>query len=130
MLVKWAVMQTMSAMLPGASVAHGGARVGVTGLPTRRLPAHLFAAAPRLHNGLKPDEVPAVLQIGEKVTSRAGVASENKLLSRMANSIDRLASSSGRPLRVTIMDKRQTARELLASRDGEQMVMTHVSKNQ
>jgi hypothetical protein len=43
--------------------------------PQRRVPALAFAGAPRLHSGgvagLRPDEVPAILQKGERVLNRA-----------------------------------------------------------
>jgi hypothetical protein len=57
-----------------ASVLHAG---GLVGTPTqqRLVPALAFAGAPRLHAGgvagLRPDEVPAILQRGERVLSRA-----------------------------------------------------------
>ncbi|MGE0108145.1 MAG: phage tail tape measure C-terminal domain-containing protein [Bdellovibrionales bacterium] len=49
---------------------------GTVGDPTtkRAVPAHVFAGAPRYHSGgiagLKPDEVPAILQRGEEVISK------------------------------------------------------------
>ncbi|MDD3182309.1 MAG: phage tail tape measure C-terminal domain-containing protein [Alphaproteobacteria bacterium] len=49
---------------------------GTVGDPTlrRTVPAHVFAGAPRYHSGgiagLKPDEVPAILQRGEEVISK------------------------------------------------------------
>lgn len=61
-----------------APVQHAGGMVGAPG-PGRRVPAMVFAGAPRLHAGgwagLRPDEVPAILQRGERVLSRAEVAS-------------------------------------------------------
>jgi tape measure domain-containing protein len=62
----------------GANVKHGGGMAG-TGA-TRQVPAWAFAGAPRFHGGsgvlgLKPDEIPAILQTGERVQSRAEVAS-------------------------------------------------------
>lgn len=48
---------------------HRGGIVGRTGGENRRLPLGTFAHAPRLHNGLAPDEFPAVLQRGERVTA-------------------------------------------------------------
>jgi len=36
-------------------------------VPSRQMPSHLFALAPRLHSGLMPDEFPAILQRGETV---------------------------------------------------------------
>jgi hypothetical protein len=60
-----------------APVKHAGGMVGAPG-PGRMVPALAFAGAPRLHNGgwagLRPDEVPAILQRGERVLSRAEVA--------------------------------------------------------
>ena len=57
-----------------ASVLHAGGIVGAPA-PQRAVPALAFAGAPRLHAGgvagLRPDEVPAILQKGERVLSRA-----------------------------------------------------------
>jgi hypothetical protein len=59
------------------SVLHAGGMVG-TGGTSRKVPALAFAAAPRMHAGgwagLKPDEVPAILQRGERVLSRRQAA--------------------------------------------------------
>jgi len=56
-----------------ASVLHGGGFAGGSA-PRRMVPALAFAGAPRLHGGgvagLRPDEVPAILQRGERVLSR------------------------------------------------------------
>lgn len=56
-----------------ANILHTGGMVGAPG-PGRMVPALAFANAPRLHNGgwagLRPDEVPAILQRGERVLSR------------------------------------------------------------
>lgn len=60
-----------------ADVLHGGGTVGTAG-KGRLVPAMTFAGAPRLHSGgwagLKPDEVPAILQRGERVLSRREAA--------------------------------------------------------
>ena len=56
-----------------ANVLHAGGMVGSAG-PSRMVPAMAFAAAPRMHAGgmagLRHDEVPAILQRGERVLSR------------------------------------------------------------
>lgn len=56
-----------------ANVLHAGGMVGSAG-PWRMVPAMAFAAAPRMHGGgmagLRHDEVPAILQRGERVLSR------------------------------------------------------------
>jgi len=46
---------------------HSGGVIGQTALPTRKVPAEWFRDAPRLHNGLSPDEFPAILKKGETV---------------------------------------------------------------
>jgi hypothetical protein len=61
---------------------HGIRSVGETYAPaSRNVSASLFASAPRLHKGLKPDEYPAILQRGERVTSRQDVAAEESAAS-------------------------------------------------
>jgi Lambda phage tail tape-measure protein (Tape_meas_lam_C) len=61
-----------------APVLHGGGWVG-SAAPQRMVPAMAFASATRMHSGgwagLRPDEVPAILQKGERVLNR-GEASQ------------------------------------------------------
>ena len=56
-----------------ADILHAGGVVGSAG-PARMVPAMAFADAPRMHSGgmagLRADEVPAILQRGERVLSR------------------------------------------------------------
>ena len=68
----------LSGFMPGlggmsASVMHSGGMVGAGG-SSRMVPAMAFLNAPRMHNGgwagLRSDEVPAILQRGERVLSR------------------------------------------------------------
>jgi hypothetical protein len=60
-----------------AAVSHAGGMVGLSG-HTRSVPAAVFAAAPRMHSGgwagLRPDEVPTILQRGERVLNRRETA--------------------------------------------------------
>ena len=64
-----------------ANILHAGGVVGSPG-PGRMVPAMAFAGAPRMHNGgwagLRPDEVPAILQRGERVLSRREAAGYGK----------------------------------------------------
>ncbi|MBX6330144.1 MAG: phage tail length tape measure family protein, partial [Pseudolabrys sp.] len=57
--------------LLGAFRLHAGGIVGLAGAPALA-PAAVFARAPRFHDGvfLQPDEIPAILQRGERVLSR------------------------------------------------------------
>lgn len=60
-----------------ANILHAGGVVG-SSAPGRMVPALAFAGAPRTHAGgwagIKPDEVPAILQRGERVLSRREAA--------------------------------------------------------
>lgn len=57
---------------------HEGGIVGEGGHKGRAINPMIFAGAPYLHGGLMPDEFPAILQRGERVTSRNEVARETK----------------------------------------------------
>jgi hypothetical protein len=60
-----------------ATVSHAGGMVGLSG-HTRAVPAAVFAGAPHMHAGgwagLRPDEVPTILQRGERVLNRREAA--------------------------------------------------------
>ena len=62
-----------------APVLHSGGVVGSTA-SGRMIPALTFAGAPRMHAGgwagLRPNEVPAILQKGERVMSRREIAAQ------------------------------------------------------
>ena len=53
-----------------SSLFHEGGVVGHSSVSGRSVPGHVFAGAPRYHNGLMPDEFPAILQKGETVLPR------------------------------------------------------------
>lgn len=55
-----------------AGIFHGGGMVGVDAVPARAVDPRVFARAPRYHDGLAPDEFPAILQRGEEVVPRGG----------------------------------------------------------
>lgn len=61
-------------------IFHGGGIVGSTSVPRRTVSTDVFRDAPRMHNGgiagLRPDEVPAILQEGETVRRRGASAGD------------------------------------------------------
>lgn len=63
-----------------AAVSHAGGVVGLSGY-SRQVPALAFAGAPRMHSGgiagLRYDEVPTILQRGERVLNRREAAQYN-----------------------------------------------------
>lgn len=62
-----------------ALVKHGGGKVDGTG-PYRQVPASLFDSAPRLHDGLKAGEYPAVLEQGEGVIPKDGYGAQAPII--------------------------------------------------
>ncbi|HPG88678.1 MAG TPA: phage tail length tape measure family protein [Hyphomicrobium sp.] len=68
------------AILPG--ILHSGGIAGNDNVPRRAVSPLAFAGAARYHNGgiagLKPDEVPAILQEGERVLSRNQTAAYDR----------------------------------------------------
>ena len=78
-------------ILPG--ILHAGGEVGSSAYPRRSVSPMAFAGAPRFHDGaalgLKPDEVPAILQKGETVLPRGTKAGGGgDIVVRIANSFD------------------------------------------
>lgn len=86
--VRKSVLGPLADMLSGAlggmggifaPVLHTGGMVRATA-SGRMIPALAFAGAPRMHSGgwagLRPDEVPAILQKGERVLSRRELAAQ------------------------------------------------------
>jgi len=71
-----------------ADILHAGGMVGSPG-PGRMVPATAFAGAPRMHSGgwagIKPDEVPTILQRGERVLSRREAAGYGQGASAVPN---------------------------------------------
>lgn len=107
-----------------AGVAHTGGVAGRISVK-RRVSPLLFGAAPRYHSGgiagLKPDEVPAILQTGERVLSRRQTAMYDATLAAGAGA-DRVTT----PI-VAIGD--DAVANALASAAGEKVVLTHVRNN-
>ncbi|MFC6349815.1 tape measure protein [Stenotrophomonas sp. CW117] len=100
---------------------------GMAGRASRRISVSpmLFGAAPRYHGGgiagLKPDEVPAVLQIGERVLSRRQTAMYEATLAAGAN--------AGRVTTPVVAIGDDAVANALAGAAGEDVVMTHVRNN-
>lgn len=100
-----------------AFVHHEGGPAGVG--PTRAVPAWAFALAPRYHSGgivpgLAPDEVPAILQTGEVVQSRAQVAA---------------AANQGGRIRIVNVPDKNLAADYLDSADGEKTILNVIRRN-
>ena len=70
-----AAESTVGALIKGG-IAHTGGIIGADALPSRAVPAALFATAPRFHEGgfVGPGEVPAILRRGEGVFTEQQMA--------------------------------------------------------
>lgn len=98
-----------------SSIFHSGGIVGESNAARRSVPAYAFVGAPRLHNGLMPDEFPAILQKGETVIPKnqkmmggmnvtfnistpnpqAFADSRGQMLSKFAGEIQRMRTRNG-----------------------------------
>lgn len=130
------VLQLLEAIFPGAgrlvaasggtaaSVLHSGGRVRASGGGrTRQVDPLLFLAAPRLHSGtvpgLKPDEVPAILQDGETVFSREQTAAMGR------------AGGGGPPIRIiNTFEPADVVQQYLQTSAGEKAIMNAIERNQ
>ena len=103
--------------------AHTGAIVGKGFPSSRRVPAGIFANAPRYHSGgvvgLKPDEVPAILQTGEEVLSR----------NNPRNAMNGGASGGANVQIVNAIDSESVVAAGLSGNAGRQIIMNIVQAN-
>jgi tape measure domain-containing protein len=107
-----------------ATVAHTGAIIGGAGGTRRTVPSFAFAGAPRYHSGgiagLKPGEVPAILQTGEEVLSRKDPR----------NSLNGAGQASGgNGVRVINVVDPDLVQDYLASSEGERTIMNVIQRN-
>lgn len=103
-----------------SSFFHRGGIVGQGAPMQRMVPAWAFAGAPRYHSGgmagLKPDEVPAVLQKGEEVLAKN-------------DSRNAANGGQGNAFRVVnVLDPRM-AGDYLESSEGERVIMNIIGRN-
>lgn len=100
-------------------IFHDGGVVGAGG-PSRQVPALAFAGAPRYHAGgiagLKPGEMPAVLQAGEEVLKRNDPR-------HVAN------GGGGQSVRINLIDDRASVGDFMASADGEKVIVQAIRRN-
>jgi hypothetical protein len=100
-------------------ILHDGGIVGA-GSPTRQVPALAFANAPRYHvggiAGLKPGEMPAVLQAGEEVLKRSDPR-------HAAN------GGGGQSVRINLIDDRASVADFMSSSAGEQVIVKAIRRN-
>jgi len=126
-LATYVVLQLLDSVYPGlgqaaaagmsASKRHSG---GAAGHGTKAdYPAWMFAGAPRFHSGgmvgLKPGEVPAILQTGEQVLSRDQVAAQGK------------AGGSGTRI-VNVIDP-NLVQDYMTSASGERTILNVIERN-
>jgi tape measure domain-containing protein len=130
-LATFIVLQTLDAIYPGlgkivsatmsAGVQHSGGMAGSG--PRRNVSPLMFAGAPRYHDGgmvgLKPDEVPAILQTGEEVLSRDDP--------RNAANGGGMASGGGTRI-INVVDP-NLVEDYMNSPSGERVVLNVIERN-
>jgi hypothetical protein len=130
----YAILQILNAIPGGAAVASAldmGARVrhtgGVIGRggTIRQVPAFAFAGAPRYHSGgvagLKPGEVPAILQTGEEVLAR------NDPRNVMNGGGQQQSTSAG--VRILNVVDPSLVSDYMSSSQGEEVIVNAISRN-
>lgn len=109
----------------GFTVAHTGGVIGPSPLPTRQADTAWLKTAARYHTGgiagLKPNEVPAILEGGEEVLTKADA--------RHRNNGGGAAGSSMTVKNVDLFDTESAAQELLNTRAGEEAFLNIISRN-
>lgn len=75
-------------------VFHGGGVAGVTPTTMRPINAAMFHNAPRFHQGLAPDEIPAIIQRGERIIPK-GKSAESTNITNINVTVD--GSKGGTP---------------------------------
>ncbi|OHB65752.1 MAG: phage tail tape measure protein [Planctomycetes bacterium RBG_13_60_9] len=105
---------------------HAGGIAGSGGFSRWASPA-AFISASRFHLG--SDEVPSILQRGERVTSRAGVAAEGAMAGQMLATLTGILTAIRQERQMTITDYRPSAEQYVASKDGAKKIMYHVQRN-
>ncbi len=107
----------------GFVARHGGGTVGAWGM-TRQVSAEVFEGAQRFHGGglpgLRPDEVPTILQKGEEVLSKND-----------PRNILNGGGATGQPanIKAVLVDDSRSALEAMASSSGETVWVSHLKKN-
>ena len=103
-----------------ASVLHTGGFAGEGG-GKRRVPGYIFAGAARFHDdsivpGLKPGEVPAILQAGERVLTADQQASAAQ-------------GGGAQNIRINLLDNRANVGDYMTSSDGERVLLEVIERN-
>lgn len=120
----------LGSLFSSIGLFHSGGKVGGWGSRrSMRVPAGLFAGAPRYHSGtawagLKPGEVPAVLEEGETVRTQE----QERMLQRQLGGAGGRGGGPESIKSVLIMDPNMIPDAMQAA-PGEKVVMTHIRKN-
>jgi tape measure domain-containing protein len=128
----WGGVSSAAASMIQAGASHNGGTVGDkssgSGFQNRgSVPASWFAGARRFHSGglpgLKPDEVPTILQKGEQVLSKND---PDNVLNQVAKGG---SGNGGMSARFVLVDDRAKVPEAMNSPEGEQVFTEFLTRN-
>lgn len=117
-----------------AGVAHSGGVPGVDTLPTRIVPASVFATAVRAHTGIGPGERPVIMRNDEGVFTKGqmramgGSKKDTTLVRVLGRLADVMEEQKG--IDVLLVDKRKGAEDYLSTRQGKRQVIELTGKRQ
>lgn len=101
---------------------HGGGVVGDISDMRRPIDMSVFHGAPRFHTGLTPDEVPAILQKGETVRTKAQEAANQHAMAAAG-------ASSPQSIRNVIVFDPDQVPNAMSNSAGERVVMSIIKRN-
>ncbi|MFW6002636.1 MAG: phage tail tape measure C-terminal domain-containing protein, partial [archaeon] len=137
MIVKFWMLKALQA-IPGmgsyasALVQHKGGVVGETPSPIRIVPKDFFDKAKKFHDGLMPDEFPAILQKGERVVSKSDTTEEKTLLQEINRKMDNQQSGSNtqeKGMRIVNVLDPNLFDDWATSSSGEKVLKNFIKRN-
>jgi len=117
---------------------HSGGVVGYDSPTfTREVPVSTFIGAPKFHNGLLPDEFPAILQRGESVFTENQTMALGSALASRGNSkrveqlLEKLinVSEKGGSTRIVNAFDNETVANAMSGGSGQKVILNHVRTN-
>lgn len=132
MILKQLIFNAISGFMKsiglGVPVAHTGGVIGKSSLVSRNVSPMLFAGAMRYHGGgiagLRPDEVPAILQKGEEVITAADPRHRDN-----GGGLAPAGGNGATGIRQVLAIGDDEIAGAVAGAAGERVVMTHIRRN-
>jgi len=110
---------------------HSGGIVGKDGV-SRVVDPNIFANAPRFHKGLSSNEIPAILEKGERVVSKTDVVQEKRMLEDINRKLDKMEyqkQSQEKGTRIVNVLDPSLFNDWATSSSGEKVIKNFIKRN-